>query len=294
MNTVDLHNFAERAHDYSSLFSYASWTKTLDTGVPSDILNVFKKYDEEWGHYKELTYLNYLSWVYRYLLKNYRNEYIYKNELINKYIYKHFGRSTSVAVNEFRVANAVADLVLFNGESKCFEIKSDLDSPQRLSNQLDYFQRIFEQCYILVPVDTINEYKKIVDDRIGLLTLRYCANGQVSINMERQAMKIEMVDVDVLMCSVRAAEYRWMVKQAYGKMPDVSDFEMFEACREQLKHLTSEQLHLLFREAIKLRKSKVSVLKNVPPIFRQMSLSLNLNDASLRLLENLSQQKIVS
>ena len=292
MGGLDTYRFTERMHDYSSLFSYSSWTNTLKTGVPSDIQSVYKKYENEQNFYGQLTYMNYLSWVYRYMLKNYRNEYIYKNELVNKHIYKHFGRTSSVAVNEFRVADAVADLALFNGESKCFEIKSDLDSPQRLSSQLDYYQRVFEQCYIMVPVETVADYQSLVDDRVGILTLRYCRNGQVSLNTERLAKPNETVDIDVLMRSVRAEEYRWMVKQAYGRLPDVSDFEMFETCKDMLSHLNNEQLHTLFREAVKQRKSKVSNLKKIMPMFRQMSLSMNMNSGNMMKLENLYNKKI--
>lgn len=288
---LDTYRFAERMHDYSSLFSYASWTKTLNTGIPIDIQSVYKKYDEEHNPCNQLTYLSYLTWVYRCMLKDYRNEYIYKNELVNKHIYKRFGKTISVAVNEFRVADAVADLALFNGESKCFEIKSDLDSPQRLSSQLDCYQRVFEQCYIMVPAETVGAYQSLIDDRVGILTLRYCKNGQVSLNTERFAKLNEKVDVNVLMRSVRAGEYRWMVKQMYDKLPDVTDFEMYEACKDKLSRLTDEQLHTLFREAVKQRKSKVSHLKEITPVFRQMSLSINIGN--MLKLENLYKQKIM-
>ena len=164
-------------------------------------------------------------------MKSYRNEYIYKNELVNKHVLRHFGKTTSIAVNEFRVADSVADLALFNGESKCFEIKSDLDSPQRLVSQMDCYQRIFEQCYILVPADAVKEYKQMVDDRVGVLSLRYCRNGKASIEVEQEAQNNEQVDVDVLMRSIRSGEYRWIVKQAYGKLPDVTDFEMYDPVR---------------------------------------------------------------
>ncbi len=280
-------------HDYSSLFSYASWSKTLNTGIPKDIHNVFWKYDGDRFSVEHPTYLWYLSWVYKCLLKNYRNEYIYKNELVNKHILRHFGKTTSVAVNEFRVADTVADLVLFNGESMCFEIKSDLDSPQRLSSQMECYQRVFEQCYILVPADVVDEYRRMVDDSVGILTLRYCRNGKASIKVEQGAKKNKHIDVDVLMRSVRSGEYRWMVKKAFGKLPDVTDFEMYDACRERLRQLSDKQLHLLFREAVKMRGPIISNLMSVSPIFRQMSLSLNLSQNNVRELQNMYNHIIV-
>ena len=273
-------------HDYTSLFSYASWSKTMQDGTPTDVSNVYQKYDEGLQLGEPLTYKAYLGWVYRCLLKSYRNEYVYKNELINKYIIRKFGRTSSVAVNEFRVGDAIADLTLFNGESKCFEIKSDLDSPQRLSMQMENYQRVFEKCYILVPTESVKAYHDLVNDAVGILSLRYCRNGQISIQIEREARKNESVDVNVLMRSVRANEYRWMVKQAYGTLPDVSDFEMFEACKTRLGELSSDKLHGLFCEAVKTRRTKVRDLVNIIPMFRQMTLSMNLSRDNMLKLEN--------
>lgn len=293
MGVVDSYRFAERVHDYTSLFSYASWSKTMRDGTPTDVFNVYQKYDEGLQLGESLTYAAYLEWVYRYLLKSYRNEYVYKNELVNKYIVRRFGKTSSVAVNEFRVGDAIADITLFNGESKCFEIKSDLDSPQRLSMQMANYQRVFEKCYIMVPVDSVEAYRELVDETVGVLSLRYCRNGQASVRIEQEASKNEYVDVDVLMRSVRANEYRWMVKQAYGTLPDVSDFDMFDACKERLNGLSSELLHKLFCEAIKTRRSKVMNLVVMAPVFRQMSLSMNISRAGMLKLENVFNHVIV-
>ena len=293
MGVLDSYKFAERMHDYTSLFSYGSWLKTLQSGTPTDIATVFKKYDEGLLLGESLTYKSYMGWVYRFMQKNYRNEYVYKNELVNKYIVRKFGKTSSVAVNEFRVGDAIADLALFNGESKCFEIKSDLDSPQRLFMQMASYQRVFEKCNVLVPAESVNTYRDLVDDAVGILSLRYCRNGQISIQIEREAKRNEIVDVSVLMRTVRSSEYRWMVKQAYGTLPDVSDFEMFDACKSKLEELPSGKLHRLFCEAVKARNTKVRNLMDVAPVFRQISLSMNVSRDNMLKLENVLNHVIV-
>lgn len=293
MKEVEAYRFSERMHDYTSLFSYSSWERVLQNGFLPDVFAVYKKYDESLHAGERMTYKNYLDCVYRYLLKNYRNEYIYKNELINKYIVRRFGKTSSVIVNEFRVGDAIADLALFNGESKCFEIKSDLDNPKRLSLQLTNYQKVFEKCYVLVPADEISVYKELVDDAVGIILLKYCKNGQISVHIDREATKNEYVDVNVLMRSVRANEYRRMVKRAYGYLPDVSDFEMFDACKDLLGLLPADQLHNLFCEAVKTRKTKVSNLLATAPIFRQMALSMNISYERAKTLEKLFNQAII-
>ena len=48
---------------------------------------------------------------------------------------------------------------------------------------------------------------------------------------------------------VRTPEYKWMVTQVCGELPDVSCFKMYDACREILSAIPSDQLHKLFNEA---------------------------------------------
>lgn len=293
MKGTDTYRFAERMHDYASLFSCASWTRMLQSGRPADVEMVYGKYDERGRLGENITYMDYLKWVYRYLLRSYRNEYIYKNELVDKYIIRFFGKTDSVAVNEFRVGSTIADLALFNGESKCFEIKSELDTPRRLSMQLSNYRKVFDKCYILVPEESCDAYKTMVDERVGILVFRYCKNGQVVICQEREAIRNEQVDVNVLMCSVRTSEYRWMVRQAYGTLPDVSDFDMFDACRDLLGALSAEQLHHLFCGAVKTRKTRVGDLIETAPIFRQMSLGMNMGRNGMVQMDRMLNQVMV-
>ena len=77
-------------------------------------------------------YSDLLKKSYSVISKYYRCEYVYKNELI-KLLLKKYGTRNSVYFNEFRVGNSIADMVMFNGESKAFEIKTEYDTPRRLS-----------------------------------------------------------------------------------------------------------------------------------------------------------------
>jgi len=90
----------------------------LDMKIERDKDKIGKKFS---------TYSEYLKFAFAELRKNYRCEYVYKNTLINNLI-SNYGTKNSIIINEFRVGNSVADMVLFNGTSKAFEIKTELDS----------------------------------------------------------------------------------------------------------------------------------------------------------------------
>lgn len=94
--------------DYSSLFSRSEvlrWNKNDLTSLITKI----SRYDNSLIN-KKYTYLSYLKYVYKVLEKFYPNEYIYKNEFINKWLIRELGKSDSIVYNEFRLGKTVADI----------------------------------------------------------------------------------------------------------------------------------------------------------------------------------------
>lgn len=66
--------------------------------------------------------------VYKILLKNYRNEYIYRSIIIKKILLGIHSLNTAHLINECRVGNSKADCVILNGTSTVYEIKTQFDT----------------------------------------------------------------------------------------------------------------------------------------------------------------------
>ena len=267
----------ERLRDYANLFSSQTCERAIRYGDTYEIKKIYQKFDSDIQIHNKISYWDYLDYVYKILCTFYRNEYVYKNEVINKLLIKKYSLSKTVAINEFKVGKSIADLTMFNGSSKVFEIKSDLDSSRRLSSQISNYTRLFEKCFIVIPYDLIESYKSIVDDSIGIISLRRARNGRLCLNEEREAISNYDIDVNILMSSVRATEYKWMVQQEYGALPNVNDFEMFDACKDMLTRLSNIRLKELFLEAVKKRSTATRILKQIHPSSRQMCLSMSYN-----------------
>lgn len=265
----------ERLHSYSWLFSSQTCARALRFGDIEDVQYVFRKYDNRLG--LSMSCWDYLAKIYGVLKRNFRNEYVYKNELINSFIKHKYCTSDTVILNEFGTGRSIADIAMFNGTSKAFEIKSERDSDKRLLNQLNDYQSLFEECFVVVPVELHEKYLSIIDEHVGLIALEHSDSGSIKLHQVRPAQKNETVDVDILMQSVRATEYKWMVEQLCGQLPDVTCFRMFDACKDILSSATSDQLHALFNEAVKHRKSFISSLEDKAANVRQMFLSLNVS-----------------
>jgi hypothetical protein len=264
-------------HIYTSLFSESVYSNLLRLNDFSVFDAAIRQFDSHHiGEYFS-SYWEYLSYVYKILLRCYRNEYVYKNCFLNDILIKQYGLRSTVAFSEFKVGNAIADLALFNGTSKAFEIKTEMDNERRLNNQLEEYAKLFEECFIVVPEDLLTKYEKLITDKVGIVVFAKLDSGRYQMKEMRTAMKNESFDADVMMRSVRCQEYKNMTQEAYGKLPDVSCFEMYDKCKLLLEDVDRLTLQRLFLNEIKKRKNNTSLLRAFPKEIRQLCLSMNLN-----------------
>ncbi len=263
----------ERLRSYSSVFSRSVFSDIANFSDFSHLDWLISRYEESLK--EDASYLDYLSYMYTTILKSYRCEYVYKNEIINQLLLRKYGTKHSVAFNEFRVGDSIVDLAIMNGESKAFEIKTTLDSSKRLDKQMNDYKKVFDKCYIVVDIAECEYYAGCVDDYTGIILLSY-TRGRVILEEYRPAKKHKMIDANSLMKCLRTSEYKNIVTSFFGELPDVSCSEMYNACRERLAEIPSEILDSMFLAEVKKRKSVTSRLKSFPKEIRQMMLALNL------------------
>lgn len=257
--------------DFSSAFKRSAFTNILK-------FNDYAIYDWLISEYptKATTYFDFLKNIYSILSKNYRCEYIYKNELIKSLLVK-YGSNNTVFFNEFRVGNSIADIVLFNGESKAFEIKTELDSPKRLDKQMSDYKKIFDRCYIVIPENSYNLYFSSVDPNIGIIVMKRASNGKFFYEETREANLNTGLDVDVLMSCLRTEEYKDLSRILEVPIDDVPGYELFSVCSKALKKIDVQLLRQCFIKIMKKRQTNTKLLKTYPMQLRQMMLCLNLS-----------------
>ena len=268
------YNQTDKLKGYSNAFSRMSLLPIVESGDFS-LLNIKIERDKDKIGKKFSTYSEYLKFAFSELRENYRCEYVYKNTLINDLI-KEYGTKNSIIINEFRVGNSVADMVLFNGTSKAFEIKTELDSDKRLNTQLSDYSKIFRESYIVIHESMLNKYK--VEDNIGIITLSV-EKGKIKLTKVRKAKENNIIDVDMLMRSIRTSEYKNIVQTYFGILPNVGNCEIYDACKSMMKYIPQEDLQKLFLVEIKKRKSNNTDLKTYCNVLKQFCLSTNLNKA---------------
>lgn len=279
---------ADRLRSYSSVFSRSVFTNLIKFDDLSAINQIGRTYDANIICGK-LTYADYLDWMYQKLVEQYRTEYVFKNVLTNKILSQNKGGNITI-FNEFRVGDSIADIATFNGKSCVYEIKTELDSPKRLKWQQQSYLKFFQECYLVVPKSRVEEYIPYIDQRMGVLTLNM-RNNQTSISSYRKAShSVEYLDVDILMRVLRIREYESIIKQFYGKLPDVGYFEMYDACKDLMARIPVALLSKMVVEEVKKRKNCDLLYYNNKRCLTQMCLALNFNERQyLRMTEILKQ-----
>ncbi len=266
--------------DYASLFSRSvalEWFKLDFKNINLKIL----RYDSHMFSSNSTTYFDYLKYVYSILEKNYPNEYIYKNSFLNEWIIKELGNGNSKVFSEFKLNNAVADLVMFNGLSKVFEIKTELDSTKRLGNQLETYKSIFNEIYLIVPKSKLHLYLNY-DISIGVIS--YCNKNEKKFILERKSELNIEVNHQILMNILHTNEYKNIVKQYHKEIPEMNSFNQFKICSSLISQIPSKILNELFINQLKNRGMKNYFSTKIYAPFHQLSLALQLGKKEQEIL----------
>ena len=100
------------------------------------------------------------------LLEHYKGESTLKAKLVELFIKKDVTAAFEIKVNKSRV-----DFLTINGESKSFEIKSELDNLLKLPKQIDDYQKAFDYNYIVIDEKHYNNALKLIPKHYGVLVL---------------------------------------------------------------------------------------------------------------------------
>lgn len=264
-----------RLRSYSSAFSRSVFSSIISYSDYSRLDWLYDVYDRDNHNFNGCTYLDYMSYLYKSLVKSYRCEYIYKNEIINQLLLRKYGCKDTIAFNEFKVGDSIVDLAMMNGESKAFEIKTSLDSPRRLAKQMHDYRHIFNKRYIVVEDSMYPHYTEHLDESTGIILLNY-NRGRIHLQELRPATKQTSIETDILMKCLRTSEYEDIIIRHYGKLPEVPSYNMYSSCMDLMKNIDSTILNLSFLDVVKKRKSATGRLNLFPKELRQMILALNL------------------
>ncbi len=166
--------------------------------------------------------------IYKYLLHNYRNEYIYKNAIANRILLEKHSLNASRMLTEFRVGQCKADAVILNGTSTVYEIKSEYDTFARLENQVKAYMAVFEHINVITSASQVVKLKSLLPFNVGILVL---TNKGTIEPIRESKSNIKNIKLEILFDSLRKTEYLKVIKDFYDTVPNVPNTQIYRECK---------------------------------------------------------------
>jgi hypothetical protein len=221
--------------------------------------------------------------------RDYRCEYVYKAAIASRIVFgRHSPRTASLAI-ELPVDGSIVDAAVFNGTSTAYEIKTEFDSPTRLTTQTPSYLRAFDSVNLVTHPDLVAKYEAVLDPRVGI----YALNADNSLSKHRAAVcDISRIEPAIVFRMLRRGEYMAAVTQHFGQQPDLPNGLVDEHHRQLFCTLTSQQAHRVLVDSMRSRttdRSTADYLRALPSSLRALGYATPLSAPQrLRVLSALS------
>lgn len=195
-----------------------------------------------------------------------RDDHVYRSALVQKlYLGRHTAR-TATAMFETRASNSRADLVILNGTSTAYEIKSDRDSLARLHDQLQNYRQLWAAVNVVTsPSQALSVCNStpadvgviVLSDNFTLQTLR-----EAEVNESR-------VSPLLLLDSLRNAEAESVLISLGIPTPGMPNTALRRYYRTQFASLDPEVAHAAVLRTLKQsrRQTDATTVATALPIY---------------------------
>lgn len=185
-----------------------------------------------------------------------RDEYVYRAAVNQKILMGKHSLRTASMLNEFRVGRSKADLVILNGTSTVYEIKSERDSLVRLPAQIEDYMKVFARVNVITSKSHINAVIDMVPDGVGVM----CLSNRYQIQTIREAGDFaSRICPLTVFESLRSAE-RVEILKAFGiVVPDAPNTLRHSILKNLFLDLDPELIHSEMVRVLKVSRSLQSV-----------------------------------
>lgn len=208
---------------------------------------------------------NVITELYSDMLKSYRNEYVYKNTLLNKLLLGRHSLNSTTALTEVPIENSKADFILINGKAVVYEIKTELDNFDRLEGQLTNYYKAFDNvCIITSETNYKNVLASFEHTPVGICTL----TKRNTISTKKEAVSDRsQLNHHSMFKLLRKQEYESILLKHYGELPQVTQVKYYKECFGLFSNIEINQAYKSMLIELKKRidiKDKTKFLNEVP------------------------------
>lgn len=206
-----------------------------------------------------------ISEIYHYMSKSYRNEYFYQNTLLNKLLLGRHSLNTTTALTQIPISKSKADFILINGKAVVYEIKTELDTFDRLETQLrDYYKGFDYVCVVTSEgqYDRINSL--LADTPVGIYVLT--PQNTISSTLRKEPIENNAcLDYTTIFKILHKKEFERILLQYYGSLPKTSQAFYYGKCLELFSAIPILDAYTLALKQLKMRnRIEIKEFEQVP------------------------------
>lgn len=209
-----------------------------------------------------------------------RDEYVYRTAITQKILLGRHNLRTATMLGEARVGSSKADVVVFNGTSTAYEIKSERDSLARLRSQVTAYARVFAAVNVVTSPSHVKHVLRQIPDEVGVLSL----TGRFTLSTERHAViDASRTDPLSMLEFVRVSEAFEILRGFGVEPPRVPNTQMRGALKTVFADLEPGRVHDLMVSTLKATRSQRSAesyVQSLPMSLRAAMLTLKMDVAS--------------
>ncbi|MFR6665957.1 MAG: sce7726 family protein, partial [Thomasclavelia spiroformis] len=204
---------------------------------------------------ENITYGEAISQIYHYMDHSYRNEYFFKNTILNQLLIKKHDLYNTVALTELPIGDSKADFIMINGRGVVYEIKTDLDNLNRLNSQLSDYYKAFKYVNVVVGNKQYDKIKDILDEsKVGIYVLG--KNGNIRCKKKEKCNDCEL-SYETMFRILRKKEFESILLKHYGKLPEVNNFQYYRECLKWARRINIKTFQKDMLECLKKRMQLV-------------------------------------
>jgi len=226
----------------------------------------------------------------RWLSRHYRNDLVYRRACLGQTP----PGGAGTLLPGFGVGRSIVDFLAVTDTLHAVEIKSDLDNTSRLDSQLHDYRKI-------APLVSVMASKRVVErvlaarefETVGLHWLD--ANGRVETVRDAEFSR-EYLDSEVLMRSLRRAEYLRVLSALGSTVPDLPNTRVFSYALAASRDLDPLIFHNAVADQLRERKPRAgrTLIARLPEPVRPAVLKLDPTRQQISSLQDWMNQEVAN
>lgn len=210
--------------------------------------------------------------------KNFRYEYAYRAAVTHKILLGTHSLNTASMLSEFRVGSCKADLVILNGTSTVYEIKSERDNLDRLPNQIASYFKVFSRVNVITSETHVDAVLDTVAEDVGILLL----SNRLRISTVRDAQeRLGDLCPVTLLDSMHRSEAFEILKAFDIAIPNVPNTRLYSELVTIFSGLPARKLHECMIRVLKENRSLLplsELARALPKSLKPLAFSTSLRE----------------